>query len=216
MSGKPDRDAGSPGEDTARRQEGRLELEVADFGPIGRARVQLRPLTVFVGPSDTGKSVLAILGYARHRFFDDHGSVHYGSWADGAMEGDPLPGTDGRGADLAEARPWLERVLSEWLAEKRHVDSVPLPRAAARLVGAAFGGPSDRGRRLDDEIARCFGVERSGKLVRRGTRRAAVTLRCGQAPGRRTLPSNITLRSTKTERVRCAPLSGRKSPSALT
>ena len=46
-----------------------LELEVKDFGPIVQAKVDLRPMTVFVGPSNTGKSYLAILIYALHRFF---------------------------------------------------------------------------------------------------------------------------------------------------
>jgi len=45
-----------------------LELEVADFGPIAEATVELRPLTVFIGPSNTGKSWLAMLIYALHRF----------------------------------------------------------------------------------------------------------------------------------------------------
>ena len=42
---------------------GSLELKVTDFGPIIKAKVDLRPLTVFVGPSNTGKSYLAILIY---------------------------------------------------------------------------------------------------------------------------------------------------------
>ena len=177
MSGEPDTKAKDPGRDAAPREEGLLELEVADFGPIGRARVELRPLTVFLGPSNTGKSVLAILCYALHRFFSDHPDGRYGSWADGGTGGETPVGADRRDADLAEVRGWLERVLSEWLPEKRNAPSVPLPPAAARLVRSALGGPSDRGKRLDDEIARCFGVARAGKLVRRGTRRGAVTLR---------------------------------------
>ena len=32
-----------------------LELEVANFGPIVEAKIDLRPLTVFVGSSNTGK-----------------------------------------------------------------------------------------------------------------------------------------------------------------
>ena len=46
-----------------------LTLSVKDFGPIYSAEVELRPLTVFVGPSNTGKSYLAILIYALHKFF---------------------------------------------------------------------------------------------------------------------------------------------------
>lgn len=46
-----------------------MRIEVEDFGPIVAASVDLRPLTVLVGPSNTGKSYLAILVYALHRFF---------------------------------------------------------------------------------------------------------------------------------------------------
>ena len=35
-----------------------VELKVTNFGPITKAEVQLRPLTVFIGPSGTGKSYL--------------------------------------------------------------------------------------------------------------------------------------------------------------
>lgn len=60
-----------------------LTLKVRDFGPIARANIDLRPMTVFVGPSNTGKSYLAILIYALHRFF-------YG----GALNLPPIYSTD--------------------------------------------------------------------------------------------------------------------------
>ena len=46
-----------------------IRLEASNYGPIVDAKVDLRPLTVFVGPSNTGKSYLAILTYALHRLF---------------------------------------------------------------------------------------------------------------------------------------------------
>ncbi len=52
-----------------RFEQGSLEVEVSNFGPIVEAKIDLRPLTVFVGPSNTGKSYLAKLIYALHRFF---------------------------------------------------------------------------------------------------------------------------------------------------
>ena len=56
----------------------RIELDVKDFGPIVEASLGLRPLTVFVGPSNTGKSWLATLIYALHRCFgDDAGPEHW-------------------------------------------------------------------------------------------------------------------------------------------
>ena len=54
---------------TKKKERKPMELEVSDFGPIVRAKIDLRPLTVFVGPSNTGKSYLAILIYALHKFF---------------------------------------------------------------------------------------------------------------------------------------------------
>ena len=44
-----------------------LELSVRNFGPIARADIDLRPFTVFVGPSNMGKSYLAALIYALHK-----------------------------------------------------------------------------------------------------------------------------------------------------
>ena len=52
-----------------------LEIEVSDFGPISKARIDLRPLTVFVGPGNTGKSYLAIFIYALHKFFNNVGWI---------------------------------------------------------------------------------------------------------------------------------------------
>ena len=47
---------------------GKLSVLASNFGPIARAKIDLRPLTVFVGPSNTGKSWLSILLYALHGF----------------------------------------------------------------------------------------------------------------------------------------------------
>lgn len=47
-----------------------MKISVKNYGPIKRAdSVKLRPLTVFVGPSNTGKSYLAILIYALCKVF---------------------------------------------------------------------------------------------------------------------------------------------------
>ncbi len=48
---------------------GNFRVEVADFGPIRRASVDVRPLMVFAGPSNTGKSYLAMLACAPHPCF---------------------------------------------------------------------------------------------------------------------------------------------------
>ena len=47
----------------------KVRIEVKQFGPIEDATVDIRPLTVFVGASNTGKTYLAILTYALHKAF---------------------------------------------------------------------------------------------------------------------------------------------------
>ncbi len=43
-----------------------VEITVEKFGPIAEANIDLRPLTVFVGPSNTGKTYFSTLVYALH------------------------------------------------------------------------------------------------------------------------------------------------------
>src|SRR3990167_1898741 len=55
-----------------------LSLQVKDFGPISEGDVQLKPLTVFIGPNNSGKSYLAILAYALlHSTCTEHGFYGY-------------------------------------------------------------------------------------------------------------------------------------------
>ena len=46
---------------------GAFKINVRNFGPIESANVDLKPLTVFVGKSNTGKTYLATLLYALHQ-----------------------------------------------------------------------------------------------------------------------------------------------------
>ena len=55
-------------EDT--QQHPKVEIAVKNFGPIAEANIDLRPLTVFVGPSNTGKTYFATLVYALHGSFN--------------------------------------------------------------------------------------------------------------------------------------------------
>ncbi len=65
-------------ENAGRDFPGEYRLDVEDFGPIAKASVDLRPLTVFIGPSNTGKSYLAILVYALHQCFGQGKKHPYG------------------------------------------------------------------------------------------------------------------------------------------
>ena len=46
------------------------QIVAQDFGPIEKAAITLRPLTIFVGESNTGKTYLSTLIFALHRAFE--------------------------------------------------------------------------------------------------------------------------------------------------
>ena len=98
------------------------ELEVKNFGPIVEAKIDLRPLTVLVGPSNTGKSYLAILLYALHRFLSE-----------GSLYGDPFLSSSGvfrRGGERKLSKREFD-ALSQW-AEKAFGET-ELPKTGIAL-----------------------------------------------------------------------------------
>lgn len=148
-----------------------LEIEVSDFGPIVNAKVDLRPFTVFVGPSNTGKSYLAILIYALHRFFGTPLSLPIRPHPDGSITISPGAAprlTDESGAALLD----FARSFSAATA-KGTAGMVTLPRSAADAVRSSFDG---RAKVLVQELARCFGLVETGPLVRKGGSNARVMI----------------------------------------
>ena len=58
-----------------------IHMKVKNFGPIEKAEIDLRPLTVFMGESNTGKTYLAALIYALHKNF---GGISQFPWVSSA------------------------------------------------------------------------------------------------------------------------------------
>ena len=151
-----------------------LELEVANFGPIVEAKIDLRPLTVFVGPSNTGKSYLAILIYALHRFFEA-GPYPIERPVTGPisqfLKGEEpyfhLPGAE------------FDRILQElreWEIEN-HERGAALSAPVSALVLPLLRDVDGFKEVLDEEITRCFGVDGTKNLIRHsGSNKAEVIL----------------------------------------
>ncbi len=141
---------------------GFFELEVSDFGPIVEAKVDLRPLTVFVGPSNTGKSYLAILIYALHRVFGGdprfRGRGPYGTELSFRRDKQELSEASVDGLLGMADSLGLD---SEW----REEDIVVLPPAAADALRFRL---DELAHVLSSEIGRCFGVGESRALLRKG------------------------------------------------
>ena len=149
-----------------------LELSVSNFGPIARANIDLRPMTVFVGPSNTGKSYLAILIYALHGFFSGRvirPAFHsvYGNRTIFSIRTSLLDDQPVSREDIGVLTDWLEETLSKAGSEDSLKDvSVVLPEPVAKLVRPWLELVGDYDKILDGEIARCFGVDDSSSLVR--------------------------------------------------
>ncbi len=127
-----------------------IGLKATNFGPIVEADIELRPLTVFVGPSNTGKSYLAILIYALHSLF--------AGYLDPARR--LLPRR--RKQDIAvestdQLLGWIEALPDE-LTPDSLSNIPPLPSDVTDLVRKAIRDRDDLGSALEAEIARCFGV----------------------------------------------------------
>lgn len=150
----------------ARTDGGDYRLEVRDFGSIARADVEFRPLTVFVGPSNTGKSYLATLSYALHRYF--------------AAEADPyawgfrrFPRVLDRGPDGTPPSE-LPSELASWAATITTDDELPrLPGSVAAAVRAEIESGERVAGPLREEVVRTFGTATIAELVRRSASGAA-------------------------------------------
>lgn len=150
-----------------------IKLAVTDFGPIARAEVDLRPLTVFIGPSNTGKSYLAILIYALHSLFPvdrfgRSGLRNIRRWQDA------IP-TDDSVKRLAE---WMNERLSESPRQRPSFDG-PVPEVIASMIRPVLEHASG-GTILRDEIGRCFGIgSDTRRLIRRSRNSTDVVLQKG-------------------------------------
>lgn len=161
-----------------------LELTVSDFGPIAEGRVELRPMTVFVGPSNTGKSYLAILIYALHRFFGEYSALNRRRFR--MLPDLTLQPFSALRDDLTLSKDEM-KILSAWAKElvimarkssdiryEESLDnpsipvseSVDVPELVANILSPILNDVSHLGETVTDEIHRCFGIADAENLLR--------------------------------------------------
>ena len=146
-----------------------LTLDVTDFGPLARACVEFRPLTVFVGRSNTGKSWFATLAYALHRYF---GADPWGwrPWFRMGPEAPTLP----TGAKTALVRIAEQLAASAPTAEPT-IEGLALTRPVETAIRSHI---EEQGGAVGEEIERCFGVDAGSRLIRNGLEHARILVGC--------------------------------------
>ena len=160
-----------------------IKLKVSDFGPIADADIELRPMSIFVGPSNTGKSYLAILIYALHQFFGAFAwtvrdrRMPVSSRSPGLPFITPI-------ADMALSATDIDHLYAWAATERWRIESasssgaVPsdsdLNAEVSDIVRRALGEVGSLNEVLKEEILRCFGFETSASVVRDSSNDAKV------------------------------------------
>ena len=130
-----------------------VEFAVKNFGPIAEARINLCPLTVFVGPSNTGKTYFSTLIYALHRIFE--GFSH-------------LPGSSRQmGFSALSSLLYQNNELREELKKRNTLDQPlkfsDLPQAIRDTLQSGLKKDSES---LKTELERCFDLNSITELIR--------------------------------------------------
>jgi len=161
---------------SAARKHRLFELDVSDFGPISSAQIALRPLTVFIGPSNTGKSYLAILIYALHRFFGIR-TYSLGPGSGFLRHQHPFPWEASNNVDYpSETITSLFEFIKELksateTAKSPNRFSVPVPEKVAEPIFSAVSNLDNASNDLSEEIRRCFGSDDVRQLIRRSAKK---------------------------------------------
>ena len=136
-------------------------IEVRDFGPITEASIDVRPLTVLIGPSNAGKSYFATLLYALHR----------------SLSGDLCAFPTDSDARAAQVEP-VAKSLEGWFAEAKINERLPdLPRDVTERIRAVLESPTELCASITHELRRCFGTVDIEELTRRGSANASADIR---------------------------------------
>ena len=167
---------------------GNIDLEVTNFGPIVEAKINLRPLTIFVGPSNTGKSYLAILIYALHRFFDQGANFLSPDYRRRFSIWQRFMSSRKLSNNTMEGIIELARSLTKENKISPSNSTIVLPESVAKFIQSSLNKNNDG---LACEIIRCFGISEIKSLTRKQSQCAARIV-----TRRRMLPESYPLENT--------------------
>ena len=159
-----------------------VRIAVENFGPIEKGEVELRPLTIFVGASNTGKTYFSVLIYSLHNTLEGFSRI--------PVVGRQVNRLIDRGANgflgsflVSDEEPaGISRVVRE-LGDKLSLEERPfkfsdLPERAQREAKDTLLGPDGAVEDLVHELRRCFDLSSASRLIRaqEGIDRAKVSL----------------------------------------
>ncbi len=158
-----------------------LDVEVTNFGPIAKGRFKIKPLTVFVGPNNSGKTYAAMLAHSiLSSYRDSVNPMTLGAWI-------KTQATD----------PELQATLATigQIAEKSGKEDIVIPTKCARDVQRM--ALEHFRQTLHDSIQNVFGSN-LGELVRTGCKAAKIKIMCrGGVELRISMDGSTTISATR-------------------
>ena len=133
----------------------KVAISVRNFGPITEADLDLRPLTVFVGSSNTGKTYLSVLIYALHRMFE------------GFSEFLPLYNLEQLAANWYYKRPvdTTQKIIDKLnIGKPLAFSDLPQEVRELALKNLRLGPISEN---IEDELKRCFDLDSAAVYSRK-------------------------------------------------
>lgn len=143
-----------------------IRVRASDFGPIKHADIQLRPLTVLIGPNNSGKSYFSTLLYALHRAlphpsrFADFG-VNFHRRLTKPLSEFPSPfpiakRTPQKIKVIESTKPWRDSILSR----KTPLQFSEIPEELQNYLRHSFDAYwEESASGLSQELSRCFGAQ---------------------------------------------------------
>ena len=153
-----------------------VKISVEQFGPIKKGTIDLRPLTVFVGPSNTGKTYLAILIYALHRTL--RGFPRFPN-----MERYLFPHAE----ELSLSTDEIERILHKVYGDRQPALFSDLPNRIQELTKGVLRNEDLLADDLRSELERCFDLESVTSLIRMGEHEKSASLSVSVKEGEKNL-----------------------------
>ena len=142
-----------------------VQISAENFGPIVNGSIDLRPLTVLAGPSNTGKTYFATLIYALHQMLNGFPKLpvmypYRHRLGDGFLYSKSLWTED----NLREEE--FQDVLEKLETEGRPFRFMDLPEGVRDEGAKALKDPELFGTFLRTELERCFDLKSVSDLVR--------------------------------------------------
>ena len=146
------------------QQHPKVEIAVNNFGPIAEANIDLRPLTVFVGPSNTGKTYFATLVYALHGAFN--GLSHSSILSPLVKSGTVMDILSELLTGLTTPKEEIREILNKLKMRERPFKLSDLPEEIRQKLGIITKGKDFFREDLNDELKNCFDVNSISELMR--------------------------------------------------